>query len=111
MVQRYGSILIEHRNNDDALYCIVQLKIENAMLKSQADLLNLGNLALNEKYDMLSCSHDNLVDSHVMLNISHEVVIDSLNSCEPYSCSCVKVDNILSCANPCYSKKGKSLIE
>jgi CCR4-NOT transcriptional regulation complex NOT5 subunit len=111
LVQRYGSILIEHRNNDDALYCIVQLKIENAMLKSQADLLNLGNLALNEKYDMLSCSHDNLVDSHVMLNISHEVVIDSLNSCEPYSCSCVKVDNILSCANPCYSKKGKSLIE
>jgi hypothetical protein len=46
-----------------------------------------------------------------MLNISHEVVIDILNSCEPYSCSCVKLDNILSCANPCYSKKVKSLIE
>jgi hypothetical protein len=51
-------------------------------------------------YNMLSCSHDNLVDSHIMLNITHEVVIYSLNSCEPYSCAYVKLDNILSCANP-----------
>jgi hypothetical protein len=46
-----------------------------------------------------------------MLNVAHEVIIDSLNSFEPHSCSCTKLDNILSCANPCYSKKGQSLIE
>jgi hypothetical protein len=60
---------------------------------------------------MLSCSHDNLMDSHIMLNIAPEVVIDTLNSCEPYSCSCLKIDNILSCVNPCYLKEGKTLIE
>jgi hypothetical protein len=65
LVQQYDLILIEQRNNEDALSCVAQLKIENSMLKSQVDLLNLENLALNEKYDMLSCSHDNLVDSHI----------------------------------------------
>jgi hypothetical protein len=97
LVQWYDSILIEQRNNDDALSCVAQLKIENAMLKNQVEWLNLEKLALNEKYDMLSCSHDNLLDSHIMLNFAHEVVIDSLNSCELHSCSCAKLDNILSC--------------
>jgi hypothetical protein len=46
-----------------------------------------------------------------MLNVAHEVVIDSLNSYKPHSCLCVKIDNILSCANLCCSKKGQSLIE
>jgi hypothetical protein len=81
------------------------------MLKSQVELLNFEKLALNKRYDVLSCSHDNLVDSHIMLNVAHDVVINSLNSCEPHSCSCTKLDNILSCANPYCSKKGQSLIE
>jgi hypothetical protein len=106
-----NSILIEQRNNDDGLSCVAQLKMENAMLKSQVDLLNLEKLALNEKYDMLSCSHNNLLDSHIKLNIAHEVVIDSSNSYEPHSYSCANLDNMLLYANPCYSKKGQSLIE
>jgi hypothetical protein len=80
------------------------------MFKSQVDLLNLEKLALSEKYDMLSYSHDNLMDSHIKLNVAHEVLIVSLNSCEPNSCSCANLDNMLSCANPC-SKEGQSLIE
>jgi hypothetical protein len=74
-------------------------------------LLNLEKLALNEKYDTLSCSLDNLLDSHTMLNVAHEVVIDSLISYEPHSCSYVNLDNMLSYANPCYSKKGQPFIE
>jgi hypothetical protein len=35
LVQRYDSILIEQRNNDDALSCVAQLKMENAMLERQ----------------------------------------------------------------------------
>jgi hypothetical protein len=111
LVQWYDSVLIKQRNNDDALSCVAQLKIENAMLKSQVEFLNLEKLALSETYDMLSYSHDNLLHSHIMLNVAHEVVIDSLNSCEPHSCSCANLDNILSCANPCCLKKGQSLIE
>jgi hypothetical protein len=111
LVQRYDSILIEQRNNDYALSCVAQFKMENAMLKSLVDLLNLDKLALNEKYDMLSCSHYNLLDSHIMLNVAHEVVIDILNSYEPHSCSYVNLDNMLSYANPYYSKKGQSSIE
>jgi hypothetical protein len=34
LVQQYDSVLFEQRNNDDALCCVAQLKIENAMLKS-----------------------------------------------------------------------------
>jgi hypothetical protein len=93
--------LIEQRNNDNALSCVAQLKIENTMLKSQVDLLNLEKLALSEKYDMLSYSHDNILNSHIMLDVAHEVVIASLNSCEPHSCTCAHLDNISPCANPC----------
>jgi hypothetical protein len=110
LVQWYDSILIEQRNDDGVLSCVAQLKIENAMLKNQVDLLNIEKLGLNEKYGMLFCSHDNLLDSDIMLNVAHEVVLDSLSSYEPHSCSCANLDNMLSCANPC-SKKGQSLIE
>ena len=51
LVQRYDSILIEQRNNDDALSCVAQLKIENAMLERQVELLSHDKLALTEKYD------------------------------------------------------------
>jgi hypothetical protein len=81
------------------------------MLKSQVEMLNLENLALSKKYDMLSYSHNELVDDHIMLNIAHEVVMTSLDYGEPDSCTCANLDNILSCANPCCSKEGQSLIE
>jgi hypothetical protein len=35
LVQCYDSILIEQRNNEHALSCVSQFKVENAMLKSQ----------------------------------------------------------------------------
>jgi hypothetical protein len=35
VVQQYDSVLIEQRNSEDALSCVAQFKIENAMLKSQ----------------------------------------------------------------------------
>jgi hypothetical protein len=111
LVQRYDSVLIEQRNNDDALSCVAQLKIENAMLKRQVELLNLEKLALSENFDMLSYSHDNILDTHIMLDVSHKVVITSLNSCEPCSCTCVHLDNISPCANPCCSKENQSLIK
>jgi hypothetical protein len=94
LVKRYDSVLIEQRNNDDALSCVAQLKIQNAMLKRQVELLNLEKLALSEKYDMLSYYHDNLLDRHIMLDVAHEVVIAILNSCEPHSCTCAHLDNI-----------------
>jgi hypothetical protein len=111
LFQQYDSVLIEKRNKDDALSCVAQLKIENDMLKCQVELLNLEKLALSEKYDMLSDIHDKLLDDHIILNVAHEVVVNSLSSCEPHSCSCANLDHILSCTNPCYSKKGQSLIE
>jgi hypothetical protein len=46
-----------------------------------------------------------------MLNIAHEVIMASLNSCEPHSCTCMNLDNIMSCANPCCSKESQSSIE
>jgi hypothetical protein len=48
-VQRYDSVLIKQRNNDDALSCVAQLKIENAILKRQVELLNHEKHALSEK--------------------------------------------------------------
>jgi hypothetical protein len=53
LVQRYGSILIKQRNDDDVLSYVAQLKIENAMLKSQVELLNLEKLALSK--NMICC--------------------------------------------------------
>jgi hypothetical protein len=75
LVQRYDSVLIEQRNNYDALSCIAQLKIENAMLKRQVELLNLEKLTLREKYDMLSYSHYNLLDADIILDVSHETIM------------------------------------
>jgi hypothetical protein len=49
LVQRYDSVLIEQRNNDDALSCVAQLKIENAMLERQVELLSHDKLALTKK--------------------------------------------------------------
>jgi hypothetical protein len=46
-----------------------------------------------------------------MLNIAHKVIIASLNPCEPHSCTCVNLDNILLGANPCCSKERQSSIE
>jgi hypothetical protein len=111
LVQRYDSVLIEQRNNDDDLSCVAQLKMENAMLERQVELLNLEKLAIGEKYDMLSHSHNKLVDDHIMLDIAHEVVITNLNSCEPHSCTCAHLDNISPCANPCCSKESQLLNE
>jgi hypothetical protein len=111
LVQRYHSVLIEQRNNDYTLSCVAQLKIENAMLKRQVELLNHDKLALTKKYDMLSYYHDNLLDRHIMLDVAHEVVIASLNSCEPHSCTCAHLDNISPCANPCCSKENQFLNE
>ena len=101
LVQWYESILIEQRNNDDDLSCVAQLKMENAMHERHVELLNHDKLALTEKYDLLSYYHDNLLDRHIMIDVAHEVVIANLNSCEPHSCTCAYLDNILSCANPC----------
>jgi hypothetical protein len=53
LVQRYDSILIEQRNNDDALSCVAQLKMENAMLERQVELLSHDKLALTKK--MIFC--------------------------------------------------------
>jgi hypothetical protein len=111
LVELYDSFLIEQRYNDDALSCVAQLKIENAMLERQVELLNHDKLALTEKYDMLSYYHDNLLDRHIMLDVAHEVVIASLNSCEPHSCTCAHLDNISPCANPCCSKESQFLNE
>jgi hypothetical protein len=111
LVQWYDLVLIEQRNNDDALSCVAQLKIENVMLKRQVELLNHDKLALTKKYDMLSSYHDNLLDRHIMLDVAHEVVIASLNSCEPHSCTCAHLDNISPCANPCCSKESQFLNE
>jgi hypothetical protein len=104
LVQRYDSVLIEQRNNDDDLSCVAQLKIENAMLERHVELLNHDKLALTEKYDILSYYHDNLLDRHIMLDIAHEVVVANLNSYEPHSCTRAHLDNISPCANPGCSK-------
>jgi hypothetical protein len=111
LVQRYESILIEQRNNDDTLSYVAQLKTENSMLRSQVEMINLEKLALNEKYDMLSNSHSELVDDHIMLIIAHEVVFANLNSCEPHSCKCTHSNCISTCSNPRSSKESQSLIE
>jgi hypothetical protein len=111
LVQRYDSILIEQRNNDNTSSCVAQLKTENSMLRSQVEMINLEKLALNEKYDMLSNSHSELVDDHIMLNIAHEVVFANLNSCEPHSCKCTHSNCISPCSNPRFSKESQSLIE
>lgn len=111
LVQRYDSILIEQSSNDDALSCVAQLRVKNAMLERQVDLLSHDKLALTEKYDSLSYSHDNLLDRHIMLNVAHEVIIANLNSCEPHSRTCAHLNCISSCANPCCSKESQSLIE
>jgi hypothetical protein len=52
-----------------------------------------------------------LCDSHIMLNVDPEAVIASLTSCEPHSCTCTHIGNILSCANPCCSKESQYSIE
>jgi hypothetical protein len=94
LVQRYDSILIEQRNNEHVLSCVAQFKVENDMLRSQVEMINLEKLALSEKYAMLSYSHNELVDEHIMLNIAHKVVMTSFNYCEPHSCTCANLDNI-----------------
>jgi hypothetical protein len=111
LVQRYDSVLIEQRNNDDALSCVAQLKMENAMLERQVEVLSHDKLALTEKYDLLSCYHDNLLDRHIMLDVAHKVVIANLNSCEPHSYTRAHLDNISSCANPGCSKESQLLEE
>jgi hypothetical protein len=109
VVQRYDSVLIEQRNNDDVLSNVAQLKTENSMLRRQVEMIILEKLALGEKYDMLSYSHSKLVDDHIMLDVANEVVITNLNSCEPHSCTSAHLDNISPCANPCRSKGSKCL--
>jgi hypothetical protein len=79
--------------------------MENAMLERQVELLRHDKLALTEKYELLSYYHDNLLDRHIVLDVAHEVVIANLKSCEPHSCTCVHLDNISPCANPCCSKE------
>ena len=111
LVQRYDSVLIEQRNNDDVLSNVAQLKTENSMLRRQVEMIILEKLALGEKYDMLSYSHSKLVDDHIMLYVAHEVVITNLNSCEPHSCTSAHLDNISPCANPCRSKGSECLNE
>jgi hypothetical protein len=111
LVQWYDSFLIEQRNNDDTLSCVAQLKMENAMLERQVEVLSHDKLALTGKYDLLFCYHDNLLDRHIMLDVAHEVVITNLNSCEPHSCTSAHLDNISPCANPCRSKGSKCLNE
>jgi hypothetical protein len=111
LVQRYEFVLFEQRNNYDVLSDVAQLKTENYMLKSQVEMMNLEKLVLSEKYDMLSYSHNELINDHIMLDIVHEVVIANLNSCKPHSCTCVHLDKISPCANPCCSKESQSLIE
>jgi hypothetical protein len=111
LVQRYESVLIEQRNNHDALSNVAQLKTENFMLRSQVEIINLEKLALGEKYDRLSYSHSKLVDDHIMLNVAHEVVIVNLNSCVPHSRTCAHLNCISSCANPCRSKESECLNE
>jgi hypothetical protein len=111
LVQRYDSMLIEQSSNDDALSCVAQLRMKNAMLERQVELLSHDKLALTEKYDSLSYSHDNLLDRHIMLNVAHEVVIANLNSCEPHSRTYAHLNCISPCANPCCSKQSQSLIE
>jgi hypothetical protein len=71
LVQPYDSILIEKRNNEYALPCVAQVKVENAMLRSQVEIINLEKLALSENYDMVSYSHNELIDDHIMINIAH----------------------------------------
>jgi hypothetical protein len=46
-----------------------------------------------------------------MLDVAHEVAIVNLNSCEPHSCTCVHLDNISPCVNPCCSKESQFLNE
>jgi hypothetical protein len=111
LVQRYDSMLIEQSSNDDALSCVAQLRMKNAMLERQIELLSHDKLALTKKYDSLSYSHDNLLDRHIMLNVAHEVIIANLNSCEPHSRTCAHLNCISPCANPCCSKESQSLIE
>jgi hypothetical protein len=111
LVQRYDSVLIEQRNNDDDLSCVAQLKMENAMHERHVELLNHDKLALTEKYDILSYYHDNLLDRHIMLDIAHEVVVANLNSYEPHSCTRAHLDNISPCANPGCSKESQLLDE
>jgi hypothetical protein len=94
-----------------ALSCAAQLKTENVMLKSLVEFLNLEKFALSEKYDILSCSNDILLGIHVMLDIAHDVVITSLNSCEPHSCTCTHLDNLLPYVDLYCSKESQSLIE
>jgi hypothetical protein len=93
------------------LSCVAQLKMENAMLERQVEVLSHDKLALTKKYDLLSCYHDNLLDRHIMLDVAHKVVIANLNSCEPHSCTRAHLDNISSCTNPRCSKESQLLDE
>jgi hypothetical protein len=104
LVQRYDLFLIEQRNNEDALSCIAQVKIDNAMLKVHVEMLKLEKLALCDKDNMLSYSHNKLIDDHIMLDVAHEVVLASLNSCQLHTCTCAHLENILPCANPCFKE-------
>jgi hypothetical protein len=108
LVQRYETISIEQ---DNSLQCITQLVNRNALLKDQVEKLKVENLAFQEKYNMLLCSHKNLIDDHIILNIAHEVVIENLKSQQPHSCTCIRIETILPCANACCPSTSKSSFE
>jgi hypothetical protein len=108
LVQRYESISIKQ---DNSLFCVAQLVNRNALPKDQVERLKIENLAFQEKHDMLLRSHKNLMDDHIMLNIAHEVVIENLKSQQPHSCTCIRIETILPCANACCSSTSKSSFE
>jgi hypothetical protein len=51
------------------------------------------------------------MDDHIILNIAHEVVIENLKSQQPHSCTCIKIETILPCANACCPSTSKSSCE
>jgi hypothetical protein len=60
---------------------------------------------------MLLCSHENLMEDHIILNIAHEVVIENLKSQQPHSCTCIRIETTLPCANACCPSTSKSSFE
>jgi hypothetical protein len=117
LVRRYDDISIGKTRATISLSCVAQLEDQNYMLKNTVEKLRIENLALQDKHDMLLCLHEKFINEHIMLDIAQEVtictcvVLTSLNSYQPHTCTCLKIETILPCANKCCSQESQSSIE
>jgi hypothetical protein len=54
------------------------LEKENAIIKTQLEVLTSKHVKMQKDHEVPKCSHDNLQDEYVMLQVSHEVVVTSV---------------------------------